>query len=194
MLYLITGGSCSGKSLYAEKLAAYCESQKTGLTKLYVATMFPRDDEETRDKIEKHQSMRKGKGFVTVEQGLNIGEIAADENSVVLIECLSNLLANEMFEENGALTGDPKEKKYRATLDEKAKAYIANPIIELADKVHDVIVVTNEVFSDIAKYDAATREYVRILGELNQKITVAADCAVEVVCGIPLKLKGEIPC
>ena len=53
------------------------------------------------------------------------------------------------------------------------------------------MVVTNEVFSDVDLYDRETKEYRRLLGSLNQELFHMADEAWEVVCGIPVCLKGE---
>lgn len=61
MFTLVTGGSGSGKSEYAESLADSWNDPK-----IYVATMMP-FDEETGKKIQRHRAMRRDKGFVTVE-------------------------------------------------------------------------------------------------------------------------------
>lgn len=62
MLHVVTGGSGSGKSEYAEKLIA--ESALHRL--IYVATMMVWDD-EGRKRVRRHREMRSGKGFITIE-------------------------------------------------------------------------------------------------------------------------------
>ena len=62
MFVLITGGSGSGKSEYAEGLALKLEPGK----KLYLATMMVWD-EEGRKRVSRHKKMREGKRFETVE-------------------------------------------------------------------------------------------------------------------------------
>ena len=63
MLYLRTGGSGSGKSEYAEKLAVSMHQKGLAAGGLfYIATMYPYDG-ECEERICKHQAMRKGKGF-----------------------------------------------------------------------------------------------------------------------------------
>ncbi|XCP84397.1 bifunctional adenosylcobinamide kinase/adenosylcobinamide-phosphate guanylyltransferase [Roseburia hominis] len=69
MFHVVTGGSGSGKSAYAEdRIVEYAGSAaargSAGL--YYIATMMP-FDEETKERIRRHQTMRAGKGFQTVE-------------------------------------------------------------------------------------------------------------------------------
>ena len=54
-------------------------------------------------KVERHRKMREGKGFFTIEQPTKIQDaidkMTKEHNSerIVLLECMSNLAANEMF-------------------------------------------------------------------------------------------------
>ena len=72
MLVLITGGSGSGKSAYAEY---YVTKLSKDCRKYYIATMKVYDA-EGQEKVRKHQKMRKGKGFVTIEQLTDIHRAA----------------------------------------------------------------------------------------------------------------------
>lgn len=56
------------------------------------------------------------------------------------------------------------------------------------------MLVTNEVFSDGMEYETETENYVRLLGVINQRLAEAAEGVVEVVCGIPLAVKGDLRC
>ena len=98
MLELVTGGSGSGKSAYAE--SRICEWNRQDPKPLfYIATMYPYG-EETEKKIERHRMLRKGKGFETLEwyTGLKLHlEEGSLQGSDVLLECMSNLVANEMY-------------------------------------------------------------------------------------------------
>ena len=100
MLTLVTGGSGSGKSAFAEdRVLSFGEGKR-----IYIATMHP-FDEESHKRIERHRKMRAGKGFETVEcyTGLKNAVLPGESGKcVVLLECMSNLVANEMFEEQGA--------------------------------------------------------------------------------------------
>lgn len=69
--------------------------------RIYIATMYP-FDEESKKRVKRHQAMRQGKGFDTLECYTGLVRAAIPEGSTVLLECMSNLVANEMFQENGA--------------------------------------------------------------------------------------------
>ncbi len=68
---------------------------------------------------------------------------------------------------------------------------ILEGIKHLKSQAKDLIVVTNEIFSDGICYDPETDRYQQYLGKINQEMTNMADGAVEVVYGIPVWLKGE---
>lgn len=187
MKILVTGGSASGKSAFAEERAVRL-ARESGGALCYLAAM--RDSgEEARRRIERHRLLRAGKGFHTVECPVRVdqaelgtaaaGRTACGEGKpVVLLECLGNLLANEMYE-NGE-TG----------LTERIETQIG----VLAEKCAHLIVVTDEVFSDGAAYDAWTDRYIRYLGSLNRRLLRVFQEAVEVVYGVPVYLKrpGDI--
>lgn len=208
MLYIVTGGSGSGKSEFAEKLTLSLKSEDeinagidagtdSGLGgKLwYVATMKPlAHDEEMDKKILRHQNMRAGKGFDTVECYENIGQLQFCGADTVLMECMSNLLANEMYGAKGCLAGinfsfDNASESAR----ELVKKHIVKPIVSISRQVKNLVVVTNEVFNDGRnfEYDSETRLYIELLGYINQELVAASYGFVEVFCGIPLWQKGE---
>lgn len=172
MLDLVLGGAASGKSEYAEALAAGLLSEKERL--VYLATMSA-GDEESLKRISKHRAMRVGKGFITIEKSMDI-EAACEayydtlKDSTVLLEDLSNLLANEMFGRNG----DPDR--------------VFQGIEALKRVCKNLVVVSNEIFSEDARtYDETTVEYIARLGALNCRIAQEADTVTEVVCGIPVR-------
>ena len=85
MIHLVTGGSGSGKSEYAEKLS--CElAQKN--EKYYIATMIPYG-EEGKKRVERHKKLRESKDFYTIEQTMHISgaleKIKNPRNSTVLL-------------------------------------------------------------------------------------------------------------
>lgn len=95
MLILITGGSGSGKSAYAEQMVL----DQGDATRYYIATMRPWD-KECEQRIARHRLMRADKGFETIEcyQDLHLLELEPD--SVILLECMSNLTAGEFYRED----------------------------------------------------------------------------------------------
>ena len=110
MITLVTGGSGSGKSEYAEGLILDSSCSR----RFYVATMIAYG-KEGRDKVERHRVLRKGKGFITIEKPRNVGEVMVGEyetglsplsrtGRALLLECVSNLAANEMFKEGTGKT------------------------------------------------------------------------------------------
>ena len=172
MLTLVTGGAASGKSAYAERLL----DGWTG-PKIYLATMRPGDG-ECRTRIEKHRAARAGRGFETVEQFVRLGEVALPAGCAVLLECLPNLAANELFDPDGAGEG--------------AEEAILSGVEALCRQSAEVVVVSGEVFSDGGQYDPGTERYLRLLGRLHCALAERAGRVVEVVCGIPLPRKGTL--
>lgn len=175
MIGVIIGGSGSGKSEYAENKIVEL-SKQDGTDLLYVATMQP-FGEETRQRIGRHQKMRKDKGFMTLERYVALEQLTIPQNTSVLLECMSNLAANEMFSEDGA-----KEHTEEAILRGMEK---------LGREAKNLVIVTNNVFEDGDSYDSATKEYLRVLGRINCCISSYADQVIEVVHGIPLLLSDK---
>ncbi|MBR1444628.1 MAG: bifunctional adenosylcobinamide kinase/adenosylcobinamide-phosphate guanylyltransferase [Firmicutes bacterium] len=168
MIRLIYGGSGSGKSEYAETLAV-----KEGGELKYIATMIPWG-EETEEKIKKHRRARIGKGFETIECYRDIGRLELNENDTVLLECMSNLTANEFF-------GDGADR-------EKTAEKIVKDIKMISEKCAVLIIVSNNIFDDGTEYDKDTLEYMKCLAEINTRIAEMADDVTEVVCGIGVKI------
>lgn len=180
MVVLITGGSGSGKSAYAEKITVSLAGKRNNPALYYVATMQVYD-EEGRKKVERHRMLRAGKGFETIEQPVNIMEALANmksSNKIVLLECMSNLIANEMFSLEEVKAVDDVVDK------------ICRSICSLAQKTNDLIIVTNNVFEDGITYETATRSYMEALGRINTQLAAMADVVTEVVVGIPVPVKG----
>ncbi len=186
MLYLVTGGSGSGKSAYAENLAVRL-GQRQGLEAgrlYYVATMYP-CDRECDERIARHRLMRRDKGFSTIECHCGLSHVRADRKDVLLLECMSNLLANEMYLPEGRIKD--RGDKAEAELEEN----VVRPLFELAGQVGELVAVTNEVFSDGVRYDSESEKYRALLGKLNAMLAVRADAVTEVVFTIPVIHKGE---
>ena len=173
MLILVTGGSGSGKSEFAESLVLQLHQKPY----LYVATMYPFDD-ECRRRIQRHRTMRAQKEFATLECYTGLKTADTDGYGTVLLECLSNLTANEMYQEGGAKDDCVEE--------------ILQGIWHLQENCRHLIVVSNEIFSDGIEYDAETVRYQRYLGRLNQEIAARADLVAEVVYSIPVVQKGSL--
>ena len=175
---LIIGGSGSGKSAYAED---YMVSISEDRKKYYIATMQIYDEEGKR-KVERHRMLRGGKGFSTIEQPVDIGKAAEKmeaEDRTALLECVSNLTANEMF--SGEVPGTEE------VITEK----IVGEIAVLNRELTHLVIVSNNVFEDGNVYDKTTMAYIRAMGRINQKLAEMADEVVEVVVGIPIVIKNK---
>ena len=62
---------------------------------------------------------------------------------------------------------------------------------EVVNGDQNIVLVTNEIFSDGISYDETTTAYQQKLGEINCGLAKLADAVVEVVCGIPLIRKDQ---
>ena len=191
MLHIVYGGSASGKSSYAESFAMSLQGEGR---LLYIATMYPYKwnttelDPETMQRIKRHRAMRADKGFDTVECYRHVEHIVAKRQDVLLLECMSNLLANEMYLEPDSNVGSDVAE----TMSPVSKK-IVQAIVDLSTRVQELVIVTNDVFSDGGSltYDESTREYVKNLAEINCALAREAATVTEIVCGIPVKIKGD---
>ena len=174
MMILIYGGSGSGKSVYAEELA--CQLEKGEIC--YLATMSAQDP-ESEDRIREHRFRRHDARFVTRERYLDLLNMELPKQKTVLLECLSNLTANELFRRDGT-----QGKTLRAVL---------KGVRRLRMHSEHLVVVSNQIFSDGKVYDYSTQQYMQSLATLNEFLAREADAVIEVVCGIPILQKGALP-
>ena len=166
-LILISGANGSGKSRYAERIAA-----RTTGRRYYIATMRP-CSEENLQRIEKHREQRKDLNFTTLECPTQVGAAAVETGSVVLLEDVSNLLANAMFERGG---------------DEMS---VCADIEALLSRCRLLVAVTITGLNADG-YDGETAAYVHALNGLNQRLYDRAAAAVTMKDGTPFAEKGEL--
>ena len=164
MLVLIVGTPNSGKSARAEAITLQLAN---GGPRVYLATMEPYG-EEGRARVEKHRKAREGKGFVTVERACELDALDAagvgGANAAWLLECVSNLVGNEMYLPSNSELNE-----------QDLAARIAGSVVRLADRVGALVAVTNEFPLDGPGYDAATRKYARVARAVNAALRAAAD-------------------
>lgn len=176
MMTLVIGGSGSGKSAYAEKISVELGGQSN---KYYLATMKVYD-KEIQQKVERHRRLRSKKGFLTIEQPIRIQKALEKMEAgsrIALLECISNLTANEMFAEG------------EGAAENEVAQTVVQGITLLKEQTTHLVVVTNNVFEDGTIYDEATMAYIRAMGSINQKLAALADRMVEVIAGIPIMIK-----
>ena len=176
MIILVLGTQKSGKSLLAEELCLSLHDSE----KYYLATMRVMDHEGAL-RVEKHRKQREGKGFVTIERGREImgtvEDMAHPEAATVLLECVSNLVGNELFENPVWREADEmSEKPMRYGMVAKHFAdEIVDEIGQLAGAVHHLVIVSSVYPLSDPGYDADTIRYVTYLHAVNERLKALAD-------------------
>ncbi len=175
-IVLITGDRRSGKSAFAESLALQTEGSRT-----YIATC-PIIDDETRQRVDRHQKDREGKNWVTVEETIDLAGAlkGLKDCKLVLIECVTLWINNLMYE---------AELRNETVSQDQAAAAILETLEVCKSLDSTILFVTNEVGGGIIPDNAAARNFSDLSGRVNQIIAAAADEVYHVVCGIPQKLK-----
>jgi adenosylcobinamide kinase / adenosylcobinamide-phosphate guanylyltransferase len=181
MLIFISGGVRSGKSSLGERLTLKLANAR----KVYLATAKPYDS-EIKKRILKHQFDRKDKGFFTIEKSEALEEIMPmlKKDDTILLDCLGALLSNEMYTNLGQNLDDNFIISVRKN--------IFNSIVLINSKVSNIIVISNEIFSDGIVYDPSIEAYIKVLGELHQQISNIADNVIECSFGNNIVHKGNI--
>ena len=166
----IIGTPNSGKSAMAEKIVTELSDPDH---RIYVATMIPYG-KEGRERVERHRMMRYGKGFVTIEAPFDICSELGDYNMsngsrlgdmTVLLECLSNLVANELFER-------------RSGRDEMLER-LYEDISWISQRAGNLVIVSNH-FEIEESFDEETRSYAETLDMLNEMISGLADKTIRI--------------
>jgi adenosylcobinamide kinase/adenosylcobinamide-phosphate guanylyltransferase len=167
---LIIGGARSGKSRYAQKLAA-------GFERVTLIATARAVDPEMRRKIARHRSERPA-SWETVEAPLNLESAIRSRRTkadMLIIDCVTLYLANLMRARKGARNSilDDLEQLCRALRIAKSS----------------IIIVSNEVGCGIVPAFRSGRLYRDLLGQLNQQIAAMADRVIFMVAGVPLTVK-----
>jgi len=170
---LVLGGVRSGKSRYAQTLAA-------GVSPVaFVATARRSDsDEEMQRKIARHRADRPQE-WRTIEEPLDLASVLAEQGPsyrILVVDCLTLYAANLLDAEHGDLI----------SIEERLRRFYE----ALRSAPCSVALVSNEVGSGIVPAFPAGRKYRDLLGEINQRVASAADNVLFMVAGLPLALKG----
>ncbi|TCZ73770.1 bifunctional adenosylcobinamide kinase/adenosylcobinamide-phosphate guanylyltransferase [Paenibacillus albiflavus] len=197
MAILVTGGARSGKSSFAERLAA-----KRGTVGLYIATAQIYD-EEMRERISLHQQQRSSGTFpwTTREEPYALAgllrelgsggeqgnrerseagkEAAGAERTVVLVDCLTLWLSNQLLRHE-----DQPEAEAAVT------AMIADLVDAVASYPYPLILVTNEVGDGIVPVTKLGRQFRDLAGRLNQQLASICSQVFLVTAGIPIELRS----
>lgn len=176
-LVLVLGGARSGKSAFAQRLAASLDGPV-----VYVATAQA-GDEEMRSRIARHRRARP-KQWRTVEapQGLSrrLSQLARRSGTLV-VDCLSLYVANLL---------DPFSERPASPAAKRAVLKEVRAVLREARRWEGtVIVVSNEVGQGVVPPTPLGRAYRDLLGEANQLVAGRADEVYWMVAGIPVRVK-----
>ncbi|MEJ7805407.1 MAG: bifunctional adenosylcobinamide kinase/adenosylcobinamide-phosphate guanylyltransferase [Telluria sp.] len=178
---LVLGGARSGKSAYAEKLAAQSARQV-----VYIATARA-GDAEMAARIAQHRNSRP-QHWLTVEEPLHLAAAIARHSTpqhLVLIDCLTLWLSNLLFASGGDYP-DVGTITLPALFDAERTALLD----ALAHAPGEVVLVSNEVGMGIVPIGAVSRCFADEAGRLNQAVAAVCERAVFIAAGLPLRLKG----
>ncbi len=173
MVSLVIGGARSGKSRYAQSLAANAEHP------VYLATARP-EDAEMSARIAQHRRDRSDQ-WITVEEPLDIAgaiERHAARSDFLLVDCLTIWLSNFCWEHRVRAAADIEQ----AALQQTCRAMAASSAAR-------VVFVTNEVGCGIVPESSIGRLFRDLHGRVNQNAAALADEVILVVAGIPVVIK-----
>jgi adenosylcobinamide kinase / adenosylcobinamide-phosphate guanylyltransferase len=177
-IHLITGGSRSGKSAYAQSLAEALPGPRA-----YLATC-PVIDTEMAERVKRHREARDAALWETIEEPVDLtGAIGrASAHRVLLVDCLTLWVNNLLYEaeQRGELFTEETTAQRSRELIDACGAFAGT-----------VIFVTNELGMGIVPENEAARRFRDCAGRCNQVIAAAAAEVTLVVSGLPLRLKGE---
>ena len=178
-LTFILGGARSGKSAYAERLAA-----EQGGPVLYVATAQAWDDEMAL-RIANHRAQRPAT-WATIEAPHAVGPairtaLQTQSPAVILLDCLTLLASNVII----ALPESVNELEATAAL----MAEVDSLLAAYASSTAHWIIVSNEVGLGIVPAYALGRVYRDALGRANQRLAALADEVLFMVAGLPMTVK-----
>lgn len=193
---LITGGARSGKSTFAELLAAQAKRSV-----IYIATAQIWDG-EMAIRVKKHQEQRPS-SWRLIEEPLNIQETLTqlkDEDGVILLDCvtlwLTNmLLAGQAEQSDLADQASPSASQDHSHIYKHIEPKIlatVKDVARLAQEIRPkVIFVSNEVGQGIVPENPLARAYRDLAGRSNQLLARCADHVYMVIAGLPIDLKSS---
>ncbi|MDA0424601.1 bifunctional adenosylcobinamide kinase/adenosylcobinamide-phosphate guanylyltransferase [Stutzerimonas frequens] len=169
MLELILGGARSGKSRFAERLAA-----DSGLAVTYIATSQPLDGEMT-ERIAHHRERRPAH-WALVEEPLQLARVLREQaavNRCLLVDCLTLWLTNLLMLDDAMRLAEERDA-----------------LLECLDGLPGrILLVSNETGLGVVPLGELTRRYVDEAGWLHQAVAERAQRVTFMVAGLPMTLK-----
>jgi len=166
---LILGGARSGKSRFAERLAA-----ESGLAVTYIATSQPLDGEMT-ERIAHHRERRPAH-WALVEEPLQLARVLRERAAAercLLVDCLTLWLTNLLMLDDAARLAEERDA-----------------LLECLDGLPGrILLVSNETGLGVVPLGELTRRYVDEAGWLHQAVAERAQRVTFMVAGLPMTLK-----
>ena len=193
-LIFVTGGAKSGKSKFAEEMLLKLNNGNQKNIYLATSLVF---DEEMKEKVRLHKKRRKNEWF-TVETYKNFKNKLYNffENNDkiknnLLVDCLTNMITNIIFENQNIDWNNFERKLYIQTL-KKLNKNVKNSVDELlniTNQFENTVIVSNELGMGLVPSYPLGRYFREIAGKMNQIVAEKADEVYFVVSGIPMKIK-----
>ncbi len=206
-LFFVTGGARSGKSTFAEQLAAHLAEPYAGRV-VYLATSET-NDPEMAERVAAHRE-RRPRTWGTVECPIEVpaavrGAAAAagparPAGPVFLLDCVSVWVSNLLFaggDLGGTRPGDEfnYDKSLLTAAQERAassrvSAAVDDLLAARAETGAILVAVSNEVGMGVVPEYPLARTYRDQLGWSNQRLAAAADRVFLCVAGFPIDVKS----
>jgi histidinol-phosphate/aromatic aminotransferase/cobyric acid decarboxylase-like protein/adenosyl cobinamide kinase/adenosyl cobinamide phosphate guanylyltransferase len=178
-LTVVIGGTRSGKSAHAERLA-----RASGRPVRYVATA-DESDAGMAARIDAHVARRPAT-WTTIQAERALAEaFAASADTCVLLDGLGPWIATALH-----LAGAFEGTEIRARVGEEVLREVDRAVIA-ARKAGAAIVVAEQAGEGLLPPDAASRAWLDLLGEATQRFAAHADRVDLVIAGRVLKLGGD---
>ena len=193
-LIFVTGGAKSGKSKFAEEILLKLNNGNQKNIYLATSLVF---DEEMKEKVRLHKKRRKNDWF-TVETYKNfknkLNNFFENNDKIknnLLVDCLTNMITNIIFENQNIDWNNFEKKLYIQTL-KKLNKNVENSVDELlnfTNQFENTVIVSNELGMGLVPSYPLGRYFREIAGKMNQIVAEKADEVYFVVSGIPMKIK-----
>lgn len=175
-LILVTGGCRSGKSSFALRFV-----EERAEERVFIATS-PVFDAETAERVRRHQEERRGRGWLTLEEEIDIARALAScpAGAGVLLDCLTLWIGNLMFRD---------EEEDRMPDEDEVEELAARLAAAARNRSGLTVVVTNEVGLGIVPDNPSARRFRDLAGRVSQTIAAAAAEVHFLVSGLPMRIK-----
>ena len=194
-IIFVTGGAKSGKSKFAEELILNLNNGKQENVYLATSLVF---DEEMKEKVRLHKErlkndMRTVETYNNFESNLNeyFPKIKEGIKNNMLVDCLTNMITNIIFEEKDVDWDNFDKKSYVKIVEKLNKNVenIVNELLNITSQFQNTVIVSNELGLGLVPSYPLGRYFREIAGKMNQAVAERADEVYFVVSGIPMKIK-----